>query len=143
MWAFRLRGHPNMFTMVRFRICSAVWAGSYSALLWLLSIGSSISKITCGLSDILAGEVIGQRLRLCCRVSQIQQHQYLLIFRKAESLVELVDVHAVQPAGLHSCILCSEHEMSRHYGRILYARLTLSVRVGIDIVSVESHDEDR
>ena len=92
---------------------------------------SSISKVTCGLSDILAGEVVGQRLRLCCRVSQVQKHQYLLIVRKAESLVELIDVHAVQPAGLHSCILCSEHEMCRHYGSILYARLTLSVRIGM------------
>ena len=44
---------------------------------------SSISKVTCGLSDIFAGEVIGQRLRLCCRVSQVQKHQYLLIVRKA------------------------------------------------------------
>ena len=44
---------------------------------------SSISKVTCGLSDIFAGEVVGQRLRLCCRVSQVQKHQYLLIVRKA------------------------------------------------------------
>lgn len=103
----------------------------------------NILKIGRSLLYFLAGEMVRQRPGFFGRIAKVQQHQYLLIVRKTERIVQLVDVNTVQPAGLHPGILRAQHQVRGDYRCVFYAGLAFPVRVGIYVGLVECNYENR
>lgn len=74
--------------------------------------------------------------------TKVKEHQDFLILWETEGLVEIIDMHAVEPAGIHSFIESAQHHVSGYDGCILSARLAmiglwaLCGRVGIYIILI-------
>lgn len=91
--------------------------------------------------------MVGQRLGAGGCESEVEEHEDVLILRKAKVLTEVVYVDAVEPAAVHAGIGGSEHEVGGYDGGIFYAGLAgVGLRstggwIGVDVILVIGYHE--
>lgn len=94
------------------------------------------------LRKLLPLAVCGKRACALRSVSQIQQHQNLLVFRQAKRFGHGFRVKEIEPAALHAAGLRGQQHMGGHNGRILHAGIPLFSRINKDIIFIKRHDQD-
>lgn len=91
----------------------------------------------------LAREVVGQRRGAGSGISQVEEHENLLIARKSQKSVKTVGIEIIDPAAVHILGSGGKHQMSGYDGSVLDAGVASASGICIDIIPVEGHDKNR
>ena len=83
--------------------------------------------------------MVVQRFGVSGGKAEVEKHQYILVFRQSESVVQLIHVHTIQPTAIDTNGSSPQHHVSCHYGSVLYARIALAVGIDIHIVLVKAN----
>ena len=80
-----------------------------------------LSDIAHGLFKRLAVSVVRKRYGAFRRISEVEEHDDLFIFRKIQIFRESVRIKAVEPAAVDACVVRCKRKMRRDDGGILCA----------------------
>ena len=80
--------------------------------------------------------MFGQRSGAFRRVTQVHQHQNVLVLGQAESRRHFLRIEKVQPAAVHAFVRGRQNHVGRHDRRVFHAGIPAAAGIGEHIVPV-------